>query len=42
MLRQAEGFAANGFRELIVGVRGGTAEADATEIAEALPRLRSL
>jgi len=42
LLREAEGFATNGFRELIVGVRPGTAEADATQVAEALPRLRSL
>jgi alkanesulfonate monooxygenase SsuD/methylene tetrahydromethanopterin reductase-like flavin-dependent oxidoreductase (luciferase family) len=42
IMEQAEGFASNGFRELIVGVRGGSAEADATEIAGALPRLRSL
>jgi F420-dependent oxidoreductase-like protein len=42
LLREAEGFAMNGFRELIVGVRPGTAESDATEVAGALPRLRSL
>jgi hypothetical protein len=42
LLREAEGFATNGFRELIVGVRPGTAESDATEVAEVLPRLRSL
>jgi F420-dependent oxidoreductase-like protein len=41
LLEQAEGFATNGFRELIVGARGGSAEADATAIAEALPHLRS-
>jgi F420-dependent oxidoreductase-like protein len=42
LLREAEGFATNGFLELIVGVRAGTAEADATAVAEVLPRLRSL
>jgi F420-dependent oxidoreductase-like protein len=42
LLAEAEGFAANGFRVLIVGVRPGTAEADATEVAGVLPRLRSL
>jgi F420-dependent oxidoreductase-like protein len=42
MLQEAEGFATNGFRELIVGVRPGSAEGDATEVADALPRLRSL
>jgi alkanesulfonate monooxygenase SsuD/methylene tetrahydromethanopterin reductase-like flavin-dependent oxidoreductase (luciferase family) len=42
LLEQAGGFAANGFRDLIVGARGGTAEADATAIGEALPRLRNL
>jgi F420-dependent oxidoreductase-like protein len=42
LLREAEGFAANGFRELIVGVRPGTAESDATQVARLLPRLRSL
>jgi F420-dependent oxidoreductase-like protein len=42
LLQEAEGFATNGFRELIVGVRAGTAEADATEVADALSRLRSL
>jgi F420-dependent oxidoreductase-like protein len=42
LLREAESFAAHGFRELIVGVRPGTAESDATEVAEALPQLRSL
>jgi F420-dependent oxidoreductase-like protein len=42
LLRQADDFAANGFRELIVGVRPGTAESDATEVADALPRLRGL
>jgi F420-dependent oxidoreductase-like protein len=42
LLHEAEGFAANGFRELIVGVRAGTAEADAAEVADALPRLRTL
>jgi F420-dependent oxidoreductase-like protein len=42
LLAEAGQFASNGFRELIVGARGGTAEADAAEIAEALPRLRSL
>ena len=42
LLHEAEGFAANGFRELIVGVRAGTAEADVAEVADALPRLRTL
>jgi F420-dependent oxidoreductase-like protein len=42
LLPEAEGFAANGFRDLIVGVRPGTAEADAAEVADVLPRLRSL
>jgi F420-dependent oxidoreductase-like protein len=42
LLREAEGFATNGFRELIIGVRPGSAEADATEVASALSRLRSL
>jgi alkanesulfonate monooxygenase SsuD/methylene tetrahydromethanopterin reductase-like flavin-dependent oxidoreductase (luciferase family) len=42
LLREAEGFATNGFLELIVGVRAGTAEADASAVAEVLPRLRSL
>jgi F420-dependent oxidoreductase-like protein len=42
LMEVAEGFAANGFRDLIIGARPGTGEADATEIAEALPRLRSL
>jgi len=42
LVEQAEAFATNGFRDLIVGARGGTAEGDATAIAEALPRLRSL
>jgi F420-dependent oxidoreductase-like protein len=42
LLEHAGAFASNGFRELIVGARGGTAEADATQIADALPRLRSL
>ncbi len=42
LLREAQGFAENGFRELIVGVRPGTAEADATAVAEALPQLRNL
>ena len=42
LLREAESFASNGFRELIVGVRPGTAESDATEVAGLLPRLRSL
>src|SRR5262249_15472317 len=41
LLGEAEGFAANGFRELVVGVRPGTAEPDATEVAAVLPRLRS-
>jgi len=42
LLREAEGFATNGFRELVVGVRPGTAESDAAEVAEVLPQLRSL
>lgn len=42
LLEQAQAFATGGFRDLIVGARGGSAEADATQIAEALPRLRSL
>ena len=42
LLEQAGAFASRGFRDLIVGARGGTAEADATEIADLLPRLRSL
>jgi F420-dependent oxidoreductase-like protein len=42
LLTDAGQFANHGFRELIVGVRGGTAEADATAVAEQLPRLRSL
>ncbi|MGE5272439.1 MAG: TIGR03560 family F420-dependent LLM class oxidoreductase [Verrucomicrobiota bacterium] len=42
LLREAAGFATNGFRELVVGVRPGTAESDATEVAGVLPRLRSL
>jgi F420-dependent oxidoreductase-like protein len=42
LLEEAREFAGNGFRDLIVGARGGTAEADATQIAEALPDLRGL
>ena len=42
LLEQAGAFASRGFRDLIIGARGGSAEADATEVAEALPRLRSL
>jgi hypothetical protein len=42
LLKEAERFASRGFRDVIVGARGGTAEADATEIAGALTRLRSL
>jgi F420-dependent oxidoreductase-like protein len=42
LLADAGAFAGRGFRELIVGARGGSAEADATEIAGVLPRLRSL
>ena len=42
LLREAEAFATNGFRELIVGVRPGTAQSDAAAVAEVLPQLRSL
>jgi F420-dependent oxidoreductase-like protein len=42
LLAEAERFASKGFRELIVGVMGDSAEAQATAVAEALPRLRSL
>jgi F420-dependent oxidoreductase-like protein len=42
LLEQAGGFAGAGFRDLIVGARAGTAEVDATQIAEALPQLRGL
>lgn len=42
LMEAAPGFASNGFRDLIVGVRPDTAQSDAAEVAEALPRLRSL
>jgi F420-dependent oxidoreductase-like protein len=42
LLAEAERFASNGFRDVIVGVMGGSAEAQATAVAGALPRLRSL
>jgi F420-dependent oxidoreductase-like protein len=42
LLVETEQFSSRGFHDLIVGVRAGTAEADSTAIAEALPRLRSL
>jgi alkanesulfonate monooxygenase SsuD/methylene tetrahydromethanopterin reductase-like flavin-dependent oxidoreductase (luciferase family) len=42
LLTDAERFANNGFRELIVGVMGRSAEPQATAVAEVLTRLRSL
>jgi F420-dependent oxidoreductase-like protein len=42
LVAQAEQFASRGFRELIVGVRGGSAEVDASAVAETLPQLRTL
>jgi F420-dependent oxidoreductase-like protein len=42
LLATAEPYVMNGFRELIVYVTGGTAEASAEAVAAALPRLRQL
>jgi F420-dependent oxidoreductase-like protein len=42
LLARAGRYVANGFTELIVYIRGGSAESDGKRVAEALPRLRDL